>query len=449
MKQERPHRIRLIYHLVRSERYAEALRAMEGDPNKNSTSEYVPYIDVLLRRLRKDDKAVMRLLVTKSTILFNRGKIEESEMVLKRIMRLAVLKKNDNLMGYAYHQICAYSAMTYAFQKAVFTGWKALYYYGRSDVKAESVQNVLGTMALAQVQRGDIEEARRLIVQDEAVRGGDPFEAAEARVQFHLLSGDYGKALGVLSQSLASLPDERTVSRFFAYDLKVKVLWQLCDFESIRATSKSLLELGPLSEPSLAQVNAMFALSSFFCGEKEEAKNRFMQAEFYLSQVGNDFDRLDALRTLALCRYLSGEVKKAEETAIEALTIGLRYSCYWPTFMVLMLLVESSMDRCKEERARFFLNEASYFFTTGFLLPSKDLILYYYFASKLFDPKDADRYMTVAARLLEEEKSRLGDPELVSNFLSIRSFGKIQREIDGLKTASVADSACIEEESKE
>ena len=456
LKQDRPHRIRLIYHLARSERYAEALRAMEGDPNKNNTVEYLPYIDVFLRRLRRDDKSVVRLLVTKSAILFNRGKIEESETVLKRIMRLAVVKKNDNLMGYAYHQICAYNSMTYSFQKAVFTGQKALYYYRRSEIQARSVQNVLRTMATAQVQRGDIEEARRLVVQCEAVPKGDSFEAAEARIEFHLLSGDYDKALAVLSpRNLAAIPEDRTASRFFAYDLKVKVLWQLCDFQAIRETSKTFLALGPLSEPSLSQVNAMLAVSSLFFGDKEAAGDRFVQAEFYAGQIRNDFDKLDALRTLALCRYLAGDLKKADETALEALTIGLRHSCYWPTFTLLTLLVESSMERCKEERARFFLNEASYFFTTGLLLPSKDLILYYYYASKLLDPKDSARYLAVAFRLLEEEKARLSDPELVANFLSIRSYGKIQREMDGPRTtdpagasaggATGADAACRDE----
>jgi class 3 adenylate cyclase/tetratricopeptide (TPR) repeat protein len=435
LRQERPHRIRLIYHLTRAERYSEAQRAIEADQNRNHTYEYLPYIDVLLRRLRKDDKASVRLLITKSAILFNRGKIEESEAVLKRIMRIAVIRKDDNLMGYAYHQICAHNAMTYSFQKAVFTGQKALYYYRNSSVQARSVQNVLRTMAAAQVQRGDVDEARRLIEQCEAVAGGDPWEAAEARIEFHLLSGDYDKALRVIERSLASVPEDRVASRFFISDLRVKVLWQLCDFRAIKDAARELLVLGDLSECSLSQVNAMLALSSLYGGEKEEGADRFVQAEFFAGQIRNDFDKLDALRTLALCRYLAGDIKKAEETALEGLTIGLRNSCYWPTFTILTLLVESSMDRCKPERARFFLNEASYFFTTGLSLPSKDLVLYYYYASKLLDPADSARYLAVAARLFEEEKARIGNLDLVSNFLSIRSFGKLQKELENPRVA--------------
>ncbi len=463
LAQERPHRIRLIYHLTKAERYGEAFRAMESDPNKNMTAEYLPYLEVLYRRLRKDDRTSVRLLITKSALLFNRGKNEESEAVLKRIMRIAVIRKDSNLMGYAYHQICAHNAMSYDFQKAVFTGQKALYYYRASDVQARSVQNVLRTMALAQVQRGDIEEARRLVVQCEGVIDGDCFEAAEARAEFYLLSGDYDKALRVVDRSLAIVPEERTVSRFNALDLKLKILWQLCDFEGLAEVSRGLLALGQLSETSLSQTNAMLAFASFAAGRKASAAlrkdgagpkdgmaDRFVQAEFFAGQLRNDFYRLDALRTLALCRWLSGETKKAEETALEALTIGLRHSCYWPTFTLLTLLVESSYERCKEERARFFLNEASYFFTTGLLLPSKELILYYYYASRLLDPKDSSRYRAVASRLLEEEKSKLGDPDRVANFLSIRSYGLIERDLSGVSPgggpAGAIPQACADGE---
>ena len=59
-------------------------------------------------------------------------------------------------------------------------------------------------------------------------------------------------------------------------------------------------------------------------------------------------------------------------------------------------------------------------------------MVYYYYAAKLLSPRDAERHMAVAFRLFEEEKARIGDPELVANFLSIRSYGRIQRELEGL-----------------
>jgi class 3 adenylate cyclase len=430
LARERPNRLRLILHLVRAERYAEAARAMQEDPNRTSDVELLPYIDLLLRRLRGDEKSRVRLLITKSAILFNSGKLAESETVLQKIMRAALTRDDPNLMGFAYHQICNYDAMTYAFQKTVFTGRKALYYYQRADAGARGAQNVLRTMALAQAMRNDVDEARRLVDQCAAVPAGDPFEALEARAELQLITGDYRRSLSTIEESLAKLPPDRTASCFFAYDYKMRALWQLCDFQGIREPATSLLALGSLSESTLSQANSMYAFSSVFSGEREAARERFVQAEFYAAQILNDFTKVDALRSLALCRYLAGESVKAESTALEALTLGLRHSCYWPTFTVLILLAEYSAERGKDDRARFFLVEASYFFTSGLLLPSKDLILYYYLAARLLDPAAAERNMAVALRLLEDEKARLGKKDLVANFLSIRSYGKLQAALE-------------------
>ena len=44
--------------------------------------------------------------------------------------------------------------------------------------------------------------------------------------------------------------------------------------------------------------------------------------------------------------------------------------------------------------------------------------MYYYLAARLLDPAAADRNLAVALRLFEDEKSRLGRPELVDSFLS-------------------------------
>jgi class 3 adenylate cyclase len=426
LARERPNRMRLILHLVRSERYAEAARVMQEDPNRTSDAELLPYINLLLKRLRGDEKARVSLLITKSAILFNSGKIAEFEAVLQKIMRAALSRGDPDLMGFAYHQICNYNAMTYAFQQTVFTGQKALHYYRRADVSPRSVQNVLRTMALAQVMRNDLYEARRLVGECAKVPDGDPFETYEARAELELLTGDYVSSLATIEESLGRMPPDRRISRFYAYDFKMRALWQLCDFQGIRETASALLSLGSLSESVLSQTNAMYAFSYVFSGDEEAARERFVQAEFYSAQILNDFAKVDALRTMAVCRALAGESAKAESTALEALTLGLRHSCYWPTFTVLILLAEREADLGRDERSRFFLGEAVYFFSSGLLLPSKDLILYHYLASRLGDPAASERNLAVAIRLFEDEKQRIGKPELIANFLSIRSYGKIQ-----------------------
>jgi tetratricopeptide (TPR) repeat protein len=346
-------------------------------------------------------------------------------------MRIALGRKDATLMGYAYHQICAHAHGTYSFQKAMFAGQKALYYYRRSDIGVRGVQNLLQTLAAVSARRNDLEGARRYASQCEAVPEGDPFQCAMAWAGYHLACGDYGKALEKIDGVIAGLPEDLRGSLLSSLDFKMLTLMELCDFEGVADVAQRLLALGPRSESVLSEANAMLALARHRAGERAASRDSFVQAEFYSGQVKNDFDRVEALRDLALCRYLSGEPRKAEEAALEALVLGLRHSCYAPTFSLLVLVAESSAARGKPERARFFLNEASYFFTTGFLLPPKDLILYYYLASKLLDPSSSSRNLTVACRLLEEEKSRIGRAELVRAFLSLRSFGKVQEALDG------------------
>jgi len=441
LRQDEPNRIRLIYHLVNAERYGEAGAVIQKDPNASYTYDYLPYIDPLYHKLKADEKSAVLLLITKAAILFNQGRLEESETVLTRIMHIALVRKADSLMAYAYQQICVYSAMCYSFQKTIFTGKKSLYYYKRTPKNAKGVQNVLRYMALAEVQRGNIEEARGLIEQCAAVEGGDQTDSAMARAEFCLLSSDYSGARSALEKSLSTLNKENISAFFFGYDLKLKVLWQLCDFKAVQEAAQKILALGPLSESVLSQANAMLGLASLILGDPAAVKDRFVQAEFYAGQIHNTYDKMDALRTLAVCRYMAADSRKAEETGLEALTIGLRNSCYGPSFTVLLLLVEVSMEHGRDERARFFLNEASYFFVTGFLLPPKDLILYYYYASKLLDPDKRERCLRVAAHLIDEEKARIGDPGLIKAFLAIRSFGKIDREAhEALGSASAADA---------
>jgi hypothetical protein len=96
-----------------------------------------------------------------------------------------------------------------------------------------------------------------------------------------------------------------------------------------------------------------------------------------------------------------------------------------------MILVALEYSRSKHEQARFYLKEASYFFTTGLLLPYKDVILYYYYAASLFEGESAERAPGIARKLLEDEKARIGKPELVEAFLNIRGFRDIERRLTG------------------
>ncbi len=430
---ENPTRLRLIHHLMHAERWLEASQIMRRDPARTYTYEYLAYIDTLHRNLAKAaPEDAVQLLILKSSLFFNSGKIEEAELELKRIMRSALAQKNDNSMGFAYHMICALNTMAYAFQKAQFTGQKALYYYRRSAMSARSVQNVVRYIAFAEMMRNNFQEARTLIEQMKDIPEFDDFEYTTARAEYRALSGDYHGALALLDGQACLNEgdcDYEVVARFFGMDQKLKILWQLCDFAALGPAARAMLDAGALSEMSMAGAHAMLAVSQNFTGDKKSASESFLQAEFYADLIRNDYDRIDALRTLALCHFISGEEKKAEAFAMEGMSLGLRHSCYFPTFTLAMVLVQIQVRRNKSDEARFFLREASYFFTTGLLLPYKDVILYYYYSSQLFEGKDSERSATIAYKLIEDEKGRIREKVLVDGFLSTRGYGEIQKNL--------------------
>ncbi len=427
----RPNKPRLVAHLIRAARLVEAGRVILDDPSRTYTWEYLHLIEALLRRGDPDSDISFSLLVAKASLLFNRGRHGESEEVLRLIMRRAIEAKSDLLMGYAYHHITAYATVAYSFQKAIFTGRKALYYYDRAKAAPQSLQSVLRYLAASQVQRAELDEARRLVARCEAVSGGSPSEALGARSEYHTISGDYRRGLAAADLCLESCAPDDVAGRFYAQDLRLKALWQLCDFAAVRDAAKEVLAAGFHAESVLSQAASMLAAASLSLGEGEQARDAFVQAEIRAGQIRNDFEKLDALRTLALCRHLAHDVDKTEEIAHEGLTLGLRHSSWWPTFTLLMVLVECFHDQGILDRARFWLAEAAHLFAAGFLLPAKDQILYYWFAAKLGDEADSSRNLAVALRLFAVEKARLGEASCIAAFVGMRSFGQIEAAARG------------------
>jgi len=428
-------RLRLLHHLMRSERWAEAAEVIRTDPARNYGYEYLASLDVLYKKLaRTAPDAAVQLLITKSALYFNAGKIAEAEEELKRVLRIAVGERNELCMGFAYHMICAHNSMSASFQKARFTGQKALYYYREAGMAARSVQNVVRHIAFSEIQRNNFEEARAMVEQTKGIPGRDDFEYASAIAEGRLYSGDYRGALDALASVGKPADDDYVmVTRFFGNDLRLKILWQLCDFGALAPAAHALLDAGDLSDALVAQAYAMLAASAALSGDAKAARESFMQAEYYSDKVRNDFDRVEALRTLAVCHFIAGNVRKAETFAREALVLGLRHSCYYTTFTALMLLVQIAADRGGADEARFFLAEASCFFSTGLLLPYKDVIVYFYYASRLLGAEDSSKSAGIARKLIEEEKARLGSPDLVANFLSVRGFGDIDNSLEGLR----------------
>jgi len=96
-----------------------------------------------------------------------------------------------------------------------------------------------------------------------------------------------------------------------------------------------------------------------------------------------------------------------------------------------MVLVQIYVDRNNSESAKFYLTEASYFLSTGFLLPAKDLILYYYYAAILGTAENIEKFKKLAWNLLQDEKARIQTHNTVKEFLSIRHFNEIDSLFSG------------------
>ncbi|HOT58383.1 MAG TPA: adenylate/guanylate cyclase domain-containing protein [Spirochaetales bacterium] len=426
-------KVRLIIHLIKSDRWNDAAQIMLKDPLRTYMYEYLNHIDIIYKNLEKNDKdTAIQLLILKSAMYFNSGKIEDAENELKRIMKIAITEHNDTCMGFAYHMICAYNVMSYALQKAVFTGEKAIYYYTKDKKNSRSIQNILRYLSFSEAERQNFKEATELIESMKQYGELDLFEYNSALADLQTLSGEYTRALKTI-ESLTDSEEEYShfVARFFGLDLKLKILWQLCDFENLGKESRRLIESRMLSESSMAQAYAMLAASLYKCCDADAATENFLQADYYIQHIKNDFDRVDALRTLSLCQYVSGNLHETEVYAQEALALGLRHSCYYPTFTVLMVLVQIYVDRNNSESAKFYLTEASYFLSTGFLLPAKDLILYYYYAAILGTAENIEKFKKLAWNLLQDEKARIQTHNTVKEFLSIRHFNEIDSLFSG------------------
>ena len=429
-------KVRLIIHLIRSERWEDAAQIMLKDPLRTYMYEYLNHIDTIYKYLEKSDKdTAIQLLILKSAIFFNSGKIEDAEKELKRIMKIAITENNDTCMGFAYHMICAYNVMSYSLQKAIFTGKKAIYYYSKGKKNIRSIQNILRYLSFSEAERQNFNEAFHLVESMKLYEELDLFEYTTALADLQTISGDYSGALKTI-ESLTDTEAEYShfVARFFGLDLKLKILWQLCEFEKLGKEARRLIESRMLSESSMAQAYAMLGTALYKCCEPNSATENFLQADYYIQHIKNDFDRVDALRTLSLCQYVCGNLHEAETYAQEALALALRHSCYYPTFTILMVLVQLNVDQGKETTAKFYLTEASYLLSTGFLLPAKDLILYYYYSAVLGTAENLEKTKRLAWNLLQDEKARLQTSEAVQEFLSIRHFSEVDALFSGVES---------------
>lgn len=455
-----PHMVRLLHHLTRAEDYEDARNVLMDARDRSVNPEYLRYIDLLLEKSAENDyDSKIQLLFAKSAILYNNGNTEDTDSILKRIIRVAVSQKNVHYIASAYHLLTAYNMKSYAFQKAHFCGTKALSYYDRVGERENAQANVIKIMSLSEILRNHLDESERLVRILDDERFSHQMDAISARAERSLLIGEYHDAARLLELSIEKLGERVDDHWLSIYFLAALSYWQLCDFDKLKENNRRLLQSGSRHNSNLSQVHSQLAVACHFTGEPEQVEQHLQQAEFYAYQIRNDFDLIDSLRTLTVSLIILGRTEKAERAAQEGLTIGLRHSAFYPTFSLLVALFEIHFNRAELANARFFMEEAAFYIKQGPLLANRDLILYNYYryllesadsvaaasrrpAETVGEPAaepmsdTADGYLQSAVGLFEHEKSQIEQPELIANFLKLRSFGRIQKHIDATPQTS-------------
>jgi hypothetical protein len=150
------------------------------------------------------------------------------------------------------------------------------------------------------------------------------------------------------------------------------------------------------------------------------------QAEFFAYQIKNDYDYIDAVRTLAFSYLCLNDFVKAEKFALEGIAIGLRHSAYFPAFSLLMIIVEIAINREDTGKVLFFLDEAKMLLETGMLIHRRDKLMYHYYCSVYGDEEFREESLLTARNLLTEELENMEGPENTSCFLSFGPYRKLK-----------------------
>lgn len=421
--QERPNRFRLVHHLIRAERYAEAVDELEADPNKSVNLESMAHIEALLARLPADDHlSRIRLLTSKAAILFNGGQLDEADAVHREVMRIAYDKRDRKLIGFAYHLLCASNILSYNFPKARFFGEKALASY-EAGAKTQRA-NVLHHLMIAELfTKGPGAGAEALRRMRAEAGPAEAYEVESAEAERLYLSGDYARAMEACAAAMAAIPSEQASYAPERFALASSVCFQRCDWEGLEANALRAVE-GELRGTITVQSYAELALARAARGDAAAAGEAFAQSDFAFSRLHNDYERIDSARTAALCRHMAGDSPRAEGLALDHLALSLRNNCSFAAMTLLSLLAEIRWREGDAERCRFYLEEASFLVGPGCceeLLPRKDLVVYYWLGAEsgLLGPAARDE----AARLLAEERAAIGDPALAARLAGVRCFG--------------------------
>ncbi len=433
-QQEQPHTGRLMHHLVHSESYEEAGSTLLGVHDLHLNLAHLPFIEILLEKLPSDERARrLRLMFAKSAVNINNGNMRETDIAVRELLDIAMNEHQIEYAASAFHLMCGHHRQNYNFEKARICGETAIQYYNTLVTAGADTRdltytrhrhlrrNVFGILSVTESLAADREAAQsflRRIEADCADHGDcDTAETATYRASYHLLFGDYTKGMNTLRPFIEPYEADPDVAAQEAIYMGMLLARQLCDYEAVIALAAKLAKVPESSYPNrqthLSQVHSMLADAHFFLGEPQRATEHLRQAEFYQLQIRSDLDRIDALRSLASASMIVGDTEHADRFARQCISLGMRHSAYYPAFSALIVLAELLHAREDTTARDFFLAQASYFVATGFNLPRRDLIVYYYLRG------DGQQVRT----LLEREMEQMQSGEHLERLRAVRSLG--------------------------
>jgi class 3 adenylate cyclase len=437
VQKENPHPLRLLLHLIRAEDYVGATKSLWNITGLTGNLEYLPYIDVLLDKVADDEiDTYLSLLFVKSAILFNNGISDEADSLLKDIIELAIREHSQMYAGSAYHLLTAHNMKSYCFDKARYCGTNARAYYESVETPAYRMQNLMEIMASSEMlcnRREEVDRIVREIEEDPTFtdRPGAMVQLSVFKAEHHLMRGEYQEARKLLRPQITQLARESEI--WLSAHLMLGIAnFHLCDWEALMRVDLEILEGPSRHYANISQINAQIAVGHHYLGDEKSAIQRLQQAEFTGSQVKNDFDLIDACRTLSECYLILDNHEKAREFARTGLGIGLRHSATYPVLTQMMVLTEIAMRETRHDEARFLLSEAGLLINRGVLLKNRDLVLYHYYQSRLTEnAADSAAEADAARATLRRELVCIGDENLVAALMQVRSFGRISRDLLG------------------
>lgn len=424
-RQNDPHVLRLVHHLIRSEQFEEAASLILGTPASSQIIDYKAYLDVLLERLEPGDLgARMPLLFRKAALLFNNGRTVDADEILKELLELAFLRGNTDYAAGAYHLLLAHNAKSYRFQKADFCGRKALSYYGTKQGNLQNAANVLSIQAINAGFEDRSDRVDTILADLDRMAGQYPelaVRSLECHMDLDLMGNDPARALKRAEQAKSGSVSQEDLTAVLAPRMGL-VYAELGMLDE----AAHCLDTYLASSPRQSVKGTILAQRAVIAHLRKEpsAHDLLDEAEFHALRSRNDFDHLDILRELFEAYVTMAEWEALEERVMEAIVLGQRHSAWYPTFTLLVTYIEALVHKGEENRARFFHTEARHIHDFNVHLHPRDRLVYHYHADKLYgSPRDR----SIARDLLAAQLAVRGDRG--ASLLGLRTLSAISRDL--------------------